>query len=64
MFIDVLDEALGKLDNKTSDSDAPKGLRSALTKEITRTLENVLKDGEEFAPISMSSRRPKSWWLT
>jgi hypothetical protein len=48
MFIDVLDEALAKVDNKTSDSDAPKGLRTALTKEITRTLENVLKDGEEL----------------
>jgi len=48
MLLDGLKEALGKAEDKPGETKAQKAFRVALTKEIQRIVENVLKDGDEL----------------
>src|SRR5437870_5669849 len=48
MLLDGLKEGLGKAEDKPGETKAQKAFRVALTKEIQRIVENVLKDGDEL----------------
>jgi len=48
LFGDTLKEALGKSADKAGKSTTQQAMRAAFTREITRILDNVLKDGEEL----------------